>query len=291
MDLDAIAVFVKVVETGSFSAAARVLNMPKTTVSAKVAALEKRLGVNLIQRTTRKLRVTEAGEKYFHHCAIAVREVELGEAALQSIQEKPSGLLKITAPVDIGHTVLPGIARAYVEKYPDTQVDIVVTNRVVDVVGEGFDLAIRTGRLKDSPLIARRFFDVRVSLWASPAYLETVDRITHPKHLVKVRFVGLSMTKAQRLIKGTTEAELLFAGRINTDDFETVKALVLLDEGIGALPDFLAADAVAAGRLQPVLPEWKLGLTGVFYFVYAGRKYVSSKVQAFIETAIQMRPS
>ena len=122
MDLDAITVFVKVVEAGGFSAAARVLNMPKTTVSAKIAALEKRLGVNLIQRTTRKVRITEAGESYFRHCATAVREIEFGEAALQAAQEKPSGVLRMTVPVDIGRTIIPAITRAYLEKYPETRV-------------------------------------------------------------------------------------------------------------------------------------------------------------------------
>ena len=120
--VDAIAVFVKVVEAGSFSTAARRLGLPKTTVSAKLAGLEKRLGVRLIQRTTRKLRITEAGEKYFHHCAIATREVELGEAALQLAKEKPSGVLKVTAPVDFGRAVLPRIVRAYAAKYPDVSV-------------------------------------------------------------------------------------------------------------------------------------------------------------------------
>src|ERR1700754_2018361 len=117
--MDAVAVFVKVVEAGSFAAAARRLGMPKATVSAKVAGLEKRLGVSLIQRTTRKLRMTDVGEKYFHHCAIATREVELGEAALQSAKVKPSGVLKVTAPVDFGRAVLPRILRAYAAKYPD----------------------------------------------------------------------------------------------------------------------------------------------------------------------------
>jgi len=117
--MDAIAVFVKVVEAGNFSVAARRLGMPKTTVSAKVAGLEKRLGVRLIQRTTRKLRMTEAGETYFHHCAIATREVELGEAALQSAKAKPSGILRVTAPADLGRAILPRIAKAYAAKYPD----------------------------------------------------------------------------------------------------------------------------------------------------------------------------
>ena len=131
--VDAITVFVKVVEAGSFSAAARRLGMPKTTVSAKVAGLEERLGVRLIQRTTRKLRVTEAGEMYFHHCAVAIREVELGEAALQSAKAKPHGVLKVTAPVDLGHALLPRIVRAYAAKYPDVSLELIITNRIVDL--------------------------------------------------------------------------------------------------------------------------------------------------------------
>jgi DNA-binding transcriptional LysR family regulator len=111
-------VFVKVVEAGSFSGAARLLDMPNTTVSAKVAALEKRLGVKLIQRTTRKLHVTEAGVAYFRHCASAIREIELGEAALQETRGQPTGVLKVTAAVDIGHLVVPQITRAYLAKYP-----------------------------------------------------------------------------------------------------------------------------------------------------------------------------
>ena len=168
--MDPVTVFVKVVEAGSFAAAARRLNMPKTTVSAKVAGLEKRLGVNLIQRTTRKLRMTDVGEKYFHHCAIATREVELGEAALQSAKERPYGVLRITAPVDFGRAVLPRIVGAYAAKYPDVSVELIVTNRVVDLVEESIDLAIRwAGSLKDSSFITRRFIETRSNLWASPS--------------------------------------------------------------------------------------------------------------------------
>jgi DNA-binding transcriptional LysR family regulator len=287
MDFDAITVFVKVVETGGFSAAARLLNIPKTTVSAKVAALEKRLGVNLIQRTTRKLRITEAGETYFRHCANAVREVELGEAALQSAQETPTGLLRITAPVDIGHTILPRIARTYMEAFPETKVELTVTNRVVDIVGEGFDLAVRAGRLQDSSLIAKRFFDLHAGLWASPAYLAQLGQVTHPRQLSKARFIAGPGAKQLRLTKGKTEFEVSFVSRITTDDLETVKALTLLDEGIGVLPNFLVADAVNDGVLTSVLPEWSLKAVGAFYFVHAGHKYSSPKVQAFIDVAIK----
>lgn len=288
MDFDAIAVFVKVVEAGGFSAAGRVLNMPKTTVSAKVAALERRLGVSLIQRTTRKIRVTEAGAKYFHHCSNAVREVELGEAVLQSSQDKPSGVLKITAPVDIGHTVLPRITQIYLEKYPETQVEMMISNRVVDLLGEGFDLAIRAGALKDSSLIARRFFELHASLWVSPAYLKRIGPIGHPRDLSKAHFVARTDRRVMRLVKGKSEVEVPVISRVIADDLETIKALLLLGEGIGWLPDFLAADAMAAGALVPLLPEWEFQSTSAFYFVYAGHKYASPKVQAFIETALDV---
>ncbi|HEY5798595.1 MAG TPA: LysR family transcriptional regulator [Burkholderiaceae bacterium] len=289
MELDAIAVFVKVVETGGFSSAARALSMPKTTVSAKVAALEKRLGVTLLQRTTRKLRVTEAGETYFHHCASAVREIELGEAALRSTQEKPSGLLRITVPVDFGRTVMPPIVRAYLEKYPDTRVEMLVTNQVLDIVGEGLDLAVRAGALKDSTLVARRFFDAHFGLWAARSYIETLPPIVRPQQLPQARFVARGAARTLRLTKGKTEVEVAFDARVSADDMESVKSLVALGEGIGALPDFLVADEVAAGAIVPVLPEWHIQFGGAFYFVHGVRKYASPKVQAFIELAIQMR--
>jgi len=289
MELDAIAVFVKVVEAGSFSAAARLLQMPKTTVSAKVAGLEKRLGINLIQRTTRKLHVTGAGEKYFHHCANAMREVELGEAALQATKGKPSGVLKVTAPVDLGHTVLPRIARAYVEKYPDVSVELLITNRIVDVVGEGVDLALRVGRaLKDSSLIARRFFEVRSNLWASPKYLQGLGRLTHPRELAKAAFVGHPVQKSVIVTNGKSDFEVVLAGRVQADDREAIKMLIILGGGIGWLPDFLARDAAQAGALVPVLSQWQPKLRDAFYFVYAGHKYASPKVQEFIQTALQV---
>jgi DNA-binding transcriptional LysR family regulator len=285
---DAIPVFVKVVEAGSFSAAARLLNMPKTTVSAKIAALEKRLELKLIQRTTRKLHVTEAGMKYFRHCANAIREMELGEAALQSTQGEPTGLLRVTAPVDVGHLVLPRITRAYLARYPGTSVELLVSNRIVDLIGEGIDLAIRAGTLKDSSLIAKRFFDMGATLWASPAYLGQLGNVSHPRSLAKASFVVFKGINTLRLTNGNSEVEVPMVGRIVADDLEAIKALAVLGEGIAWLPEFLAADAVKAGSLVPVLPNWKSKPSGAISFVYAGRKYASPKVQAFIQVAQQI---
>src|SRR5215475_3683998 len=226
--MDAITVFVKVVEAGSFSAAARRPGVPKTTVSAKVAGLERRLGVRLIQRTTRKLRMTEAGEKYFYHCAIAIREVELGEAALQSTKGKPYGVLKVTAPVHLGHAVLPRIARAYAAKYPDVSLEFVVTNRVVDLVEEGVDLAIRwAGSLKDSSLIARRFIETKSNLWASPTYMKQLGKPTHPRDLANATFLAHPVLKTVMLTNGKSDFELQLNARFRANDLEVITALIL----------------------------------------------------------------
>ena len=289
MDLDAITVFVRVVEAGSFSAAARRLGAPKATVSAKVARLEKRLGLSLLQRTTRKLRLTEAGQEYFRHCAQAVREVELAEATLQTTSGKPSGVLRVTAPVDLGHTLLPRIVQAYATKYPDVSVDLLVTNRVIDLVGEGVDLAIRPAQaLKDSSLIARRFFDMEFNLWASPDYLQRLGAPTHPRDLQRATFVEFRPRSSVVLTSGKSDVEVATTGRIRADDFETIKALLLAGEGIAWLPHFLAEDAVKAGTLVPVLAQWRPKERGAFYFVYVGRKYGLPKVAAFIETAVEV---
>lgn len=291
MDLDAIAVYVKVVEVGSFSGAARAMKMPKTTVSAKVAALEKSLGVSLIHRTTRKLHVTDAGEQFFHHCAAAIREIELGEAALHSTRGQPMGLLRVTAPLDFGHTLLPRITRAYLERYPDTSVEMILENRMVDLVGEGVDLAIRAGRLKDSSLIARRFLDLEVGLWASPSYLDAAAPLRHPRDLAKHEVMCLSTLKSLVLTNGKIEVEVASSGRVVTDDFEVIKAMLTLGEGIGWLPDYFAENAQLDGQLVRVLPKWHARSVGGFSFVYPGNRYTSPKVQAFIETALEVAGS
>jgi DNA-binding transcriptional LysR family regulator len=290
--MDAIAIFVKVVEAGSFSVAARRLGIPKTTVSAKVAGLERRLGIRLIQRTTRKLRMTEAGEKYFHHCAIAIREVELGEAALQSAKEKPSGVLKVTTSADLGQALLPRIARAYAAKYPDVSLELIITNRVVDLVEEGVDLALRwTAALKDSSLIARRFFETGSDLWVSPKYLKRFGNPAHPRDLANAAFVMHPSSKeAVILTNGKSDFEVQRNGRVRADDLQAIKTLVILGEGIAWLPDFLVEDEAKSGKLARVLAQWrpKQQQLGTCYFVYASRGYALPKVESFIQTALEL---
>ena len=156
MDLDGIAIFVKVVQTGSFTQAARLLDMPNSTVSAKISALEKRLGVTLLQRTTRKLRLTETGQAFFQRSARAREELQAAENELEGARGEPSGVLRITAPSDAGREIVPALVHKYCAMHPRMKVELVITNRVIDLIAEAIDLAIRGGPLKVSALIAKR---------------------------------------------------------------------------------------------------------------------------------------
>ena len=171
MDLNEINVFLRVAQAGSFTRAAKQLGIPNSTASAKVSALERRLGVTLLQRTTRKLHLTEGGEAYFRQASQGLEEILKAEAAISASQREPQGLLRVTAPIDLGSNCLADLISAFRKKYPAVNVELIFTARYVDLVGEGVDVAVRAGKLRDSGLIARK---VGVANWipiASPAYL------------------------------------------------------------------------------------------------------------------------
>jgi DNA-binding transcriptional LysR family regulator len=286
MELDGIAIFVKVVQAGSFSAAARLLRVPNTTVSAKVARLEKRLGVTLIQRTTRKLHITPAGQAYFDRCVRGLEEIEAAEAEMSSSAAEPKGLLRITAPGDVAHGLLPGVVSRFVERYPRTRVEVVVANRVMDLVAEGIHLAIRAAALRDSTLVARRFMPFSGGLWASRKYL---DRKGLPKApadleqhdcLVFPRFAARGL----RLSDGRTSVDVQLPARIAVDDLETLRYFAVRGAGIVTLIDYLAREAA----LVQVLPRWTW-TSGALSFVYPGQRFVPANVRAFIDTALALR--
>lgn len=283
MDLNAITVFVKVVQAGSFSGAARLLGMPNTTVSAKVAGLEKHLGVTLIHRTTRKLNITPQGRQFFLQCLRGLEEIEAGESALTSANGEPSGVLRITAPGDVAHHVLPSVVRRYLGEYSKVRVELVVTNRVVDLVGEGVDLAIRAGKLKDSTLVARPFLAYRGGLWATQRYLEERGEPETPEGLARHDMLSFSRLPRQRLslTDGRNKADIALHCRTVADDLETLRAFVLQDAGIAPMPDYLAHSPA----LRRVLPEWTWARAALS-FVYPGRRFVLPTVRTFIDTAL-----
>ncbi|MGE5217169.1 MAG: LysR substrate-binding domain-containing protein [Chloroflexota bacterium] len=289
MELDGIEIFVKVVQAGSFSGAAKKLGMPNSTVSAKVSALEKRLGVSLLQRTTRKLHVTQAGEKYFQRCILALEQLQAAETELTSAQQEPRGCLRLTAPVELGHSLLAALVRNFLGRHPKIEVDLIITNRVVDLIGEGIDVAIRAGKLADSRLIAKRFALGDFGLWASPAYIRKHGAPSHPKELAEHNILRFFLFKGNRLelTNGSENAQAAITGRVRADDFETLKAFALLGEGIAYMPAFLCAEETQGNRLQRILPKWH-GPAVSFSFVYPAQRFVPLKVRAFIIAAEEM---
>lgn len=282
MNLDGIDVFVKVIQLGSFTAAAKALKMPTTTVSSKVAYLESRLGVTLIQRTTRKLQLTQAGTVFFKRCVIAMEEIEAGENELSHGKTEPEGTLKISTVAEIGQTLLPKLIHGYLKQYPKMNVELILTPRVVDLVGEGVDLAIRYGQLKDSSLIAKKLADVDFSLWASPEYIKKHGLPKNGKDLKNhciIRFTAWSPTLKFSDDKETIEVAT--SGKIVVDDLSTVKEFVLAGDGIGILPSFMGSMEVKNKKLVKVAPKVSWG-TIPLSFVYPPQRYVSLKVQSFM---------
>jgi DNA-binding transcriptional LysR family regulator len=289
VNLDAIAVFVKVVQAGSFTHAAKLLNMPNSTVSAKVAALEKELGITLLQRTTRSLHLTEAGEVYFRRCLRALEELQAAENELAADRGAPKGVLRLTAPVELGRSVLPPVLDVLMKRHPAIEIDLVITNRLADLVAENIDVAVRAGPLKNSGLIARRFSLGQFGLWASPGYLKKHSAPRNPDELNDhqcLRFAPFTGRNLQ-LSNGRERAQVALAGRITADDFETLRALAVLGWGIALLPSFLCAEEAKERKLVAVLPDWR-GESVTISIVYPAQRFVSPKIRAFITAAEEL---
>lgn len=286
MELDGIAIFVKVVQAGSFSGAARLLGVPNTTVSAKVARLEKRLGVTLIQRTTRKLNITPAGRAYFERCMRGLEEIERAEAEVSLSAAEPRGLLRVTAPGDVAMGMLPPIVSRFLKRYPRTRVEVLVANRVIDLLAEGIHLAIRAAALRDSTLVARRFMPFSGGLWASRAYLQRKDAPKTPADLDHHELLAFPRFSAQplRLTDGRHRVEIGLTGRLAVDDPQTLRNFIVQGDGIGPLPEYLVRDMT----LVRVLPKWTW-TSGALSFVYPGQRFVPANVRAFIDTALASR--
>lgn len=287
MNLEGIDIFVKVIQTGSFTKAAQALKRPVTTVSDKVAQLEKRLGVTLIHRTTRQLKLTQVGESYYEKCLRALAEFEEAEQQLQVLKSEPQGRLRVTTSIDVGHSVMPQLAKRFLLKYPNVKLDLIVTNRRVDLVAEGIDLAIRIGKLTDSTYRARKFLEASASFWATPEIIKKHGMPQTPKQLEKMPTVGFALQKNQsvEMTRNKEKIKIHLQSRIQVDDMETLKQMALESIGIGLLPNFICEKEEDSGRLIRLLPEWtwnKIPLS----FVYPDQKFVSPNVKAFIDLAL-----
>jgi DNA-binding transcriptional LysR family regulator len=287
-DLDAVRVFVQVVQAGGFTAAARRLQMPKSTVSRRVSELETQLGARLLQRTTRSLALTDVGSAYFARVERALGELSDAERAVAQLHELPRGVLRMTAPSDFAQLFLSDIAAAYQRAYPEVSLVVDLDNRRADLVAEGYDLALRaSARLDDSSLVARRLLTGTHALFASPGYLAQHGEPQTPSELQGhnlVLFRSEKLRERLKLQRGNETTSVDVQGRLSSNDLGFVKRATLDGLGMGALPVFTACQELRGGLLRRVLPDHDLGTSAVFA-VYPSARHLTPKVRTFIELA------
>jgi DNA-binding transcriptional LysR family regulator len=282
--LDGITVFARVVEAKSFSAAAELLGISKSLASREVTALERSLSVKLLNRTTRKLSLTEAGSVFYGHCSTILREAETARRAVVENQEEPAGVVKLTAiPAFANRHVLPALVD-FRRQYPKIQVKLSCTNRTVDLGAEGFDIGIRS--MPPPPqLVARKLAASRLVLCASPTYLAqrgTPRRVTDLAEHECVVFPVLAPKGRWTFTRGGRKYPVAIAAALETDDMETVRNAILAGLGIGLLPTHMAGADLQRRELIPVLRQYDPGAGGLF-LVYLPNRTLPSRARVLIE--------
>ncbi|MGE0117043.1 MAG: LysR family transcriptional regulator [Dongiaceae bacterium] len=283
--LDGIAAFARVVDSGSFSAAAHRLGISKSAVSAHVQRLEERLGIRLLNRTTRRLSVTEAGAAYYRHCARILAEAEAAEQAASALQREPRGTLRISAPNSFGWMHVAPTVPAFLKRYPDVAVDIALSPAHVDLVEERLDLAIRIGVLEDSPLIVRKLAPSRLVFCASPGYLRERGMPREPADLARHNCLCTSLLPwgdEWRLAGKRGDVRVAVGGTVRSNSAEMLRAAALDGVGIAVLPTWAVAKPLRNGALRRVLPAWEPPASTI-YAVYPGNRLMSMKVRAFVD--------
>ena len=282
LDLNDVAVFVRVVEHAGFAKAARELGVPTSTVSRAVSRLEERLETRLVNRNTRNVTPTSEGRAFYAAVSPAVAAVSQAARGVDGGDRAPRGRLRISAPNDLGSTFVAGVVAAFVERYPNVTVDVELSTRRVNLVEEGFDMALRAGKLADSSLVARKVGEVEADLYASPAYVDvhglpaTVEALAEHACVLFRPHDG----HEEWPLEGPKGSVVHVArGRISGDDYTFVRAAVLAGAGIGLMPRILATDDVVAGRLVRVLPLY-VRSGAALHVVYAAGAKVPAKIAA-----------
>jgi DNA-binding transcriptional LysR family regulator len=288
--LNGMRVFAQVVEAKSFSAAADKLGMSKSLASRHVSALERALSVKLLNRSTRKLSLTEAGALFYEHCARIVQEAELAEQRLAQTQSEPSGLVRMTAtPAFAVRHVLPALTEFY-KKYPKIRVKLSCSNRVLDLGDEGFDLGIRVSSGPDPNLVARKLTVNRSVLCASPAYLKRHGTPRRVEDLCKhecVLFPPLTPKGVWTLRRDRKKYSVPVAGVFETDEMDAVRAAVTAGLGIGILPIYMVGDALRRRKLVPLLRQFQVVPESAIYLVYLPNRTLSSRVRVLIDFLVE----
>ena len=285
MDLNAALILVRIVDKGSFTAAARELGMTKATVSRRIAELEQRLGVRLLYRSTRQLTLTEAGEQYYLRCSKAVEELTQAELMLSASQQEVTGTLKLAVPIETGQLVVGRLVANFLQAYPGLQVELELTNRVVDPINEGLDAIVRIGDMSDSNLAARRLWSSDRVLCASPAYLARSPAIVRPEDLLLHERVAVSSgLLASHWCFAADGREVLVdpPSRFRVNNITCAREAAKAGLGIVSLPAMLCQEDLASGELISLLPQWQQPRVPI-YLLFPERRLMPRKLRVFID--------
>ncbi|HWT57278.1 MAG TPA: LysR family transcriptional regulator [Rhizobium sp.] len=285
-DFEGLAMFAKVAEERSFARAAQTLGVSVPTVSRAVSRLEQRLGARLFNRTSRQLALTDFGLRLVESAARIYAEAEMAEDAARELATRPKGLIRLAAPMDFGTRWLAPILPDFFELFPEISIDLHMSDAVVDIVGDGFDAALRIAVLPDSSLVARRLAPVDRFILAAPAYLERYGVPKHPRELTARHCLGYANRARQdvwRLRNSEGKEEVIVPnGSLRATNSQTLVPMALRGLGIIELPEFLAHDYLVDGQLTPILPDWTLP-TGALYFVTPSARSRPAKVEVLAD--------
>ena len=281
-----IAVFVKVVELSSFTAAAEALESSQPVVSKAVTRLEEKLGARLLNRTTRRLSLTEAGSELYRRSVRALEEIENAELEVARFQTEPRGTLRISAPMSFSILHLGSMIHAFLERYPGVTTELIMDDRHIDLVEDGVDVAIRIGRLQDSSLFARRIAPCRQVVCASPTYLDKRGTPERPEDLLGHNCILYSLTSAPREWRFTgPDGESMVvpvSGSMHSNNGLVNRAAAIAGAGVVLLPTFYIGDELRSGQLKPILCDFKPPEIAV-HAVYPERRNLTPKVRAFVD--------
>lgn len=294
-DLNDLYFFAAVVEHGGFSAAGRALGIPKSRLSKRVAQLEERLGVRLLQRTTRRFVVTEVGERFYAHCRAVLEEAQAAQDAVDELRAEPRGVVRLSCPVSLAQTVLAYLLPDFLALYPKMQVRVTSNDRRVDVISEGYDLAIRVRNKLDTDanLVVRSFGHSATTLVASPSLLKTHGHPTTPEELARLPALSMREHEGAQVwelvdAKGA-QVNVEVQARLITGDFAVLLESARRGLGVALLPEFVCAPAIGAGELEVVLPEWSVP-QGIMHFVYPSRRGMLPGVRALVDFLAEHLP-
>ena len=289
-NLSGMAVFARVVEAKSFTGAARQLGMSKAAVSKQVSRLEERLGARLLNRTTRRLHLTEIGAAFYQRAARIVAEAEEAELAVSHLHEAPRGTLRLDAPLSFGIRHLAPVLPGFMRRYPELRIDISFNDRYVDLIEEGYDLAVRIGHLVDSSLVARKLAVNRRAVCASPDYWAEHGTPSVPADLTKHNCLGYSYlaTGNEWRFRGPEgPIAVRVSGTLNANNGDMLREAAVGGIGVTLSPTFMLCDDLRAGRLTPVLEEFEPEPQGI-HAIYPHNRHLSAKVRAFVDFLVEV---